>query len=144
MRPYAHTHTCRWTNTKKNTQKIGRKHRTPSEKEKKRNAKSVPTYGFHLYAQRNHSLRDKQRQPQQTTRARCDPDSSTPFHNKILLSPNHTPPRPHTTHPAEGGPEGRLITRITRCAIRVLCDELNSWDIVLRVDHNIYNNDQNT
>jgi hypothetical protein len=90
------------------------------------------------------ALRDKQRQPQQTTRARCDPDSSTPFHNKILLSPNHTPPRPHTTHPAEGGPEGRLITRITRCAIRVLCDELNSWDIVLRVDHNIYNNDQNT
>ena len=43
MRPYAHMHTCKWANAKKKTQKIGRKHRTPSEKEKNRNAKSVPT-----------------------------------------------------------------------------------------------------
>jgi hypothetical protein len=41
---------------KKNTQKIRRKHMTPSEKLKNRNAKSVPTYIFHLYEQRNHSL----------------------------------------------------------------------------------------
>ena len=58
MRPYAHTHTCRWTYAKKNTQKIRRKHRTPSEKLTNRNAKSVPM-SIHfspLYAQRNHSL----------------------------------------------------------------------------------------
>jgi len=62
MRLYAHMRTCRWFFTStlnKITQKIGRKHRTPSEKEKKWNVKSVPTsivYVFHLYAQRNHSL----------------------------------------------------------------------------------------
>ncbi len=39
MRPYVHRHTCRWTNAKKHTQIIGRKYRTPSEKEKKERQK---------------------------------------------------------------------------------------------------------
>jgi len=46
---YAHTCTCRWFFTStlnKITQKIGWKHRTPSEKEKKWNVKSVPMYTF--------------------------------------------------------------------------------------------------
>jgi len=43
--------------TPKKTQKIGRKHRTPSEKEKKGTPKVFQRlYVFHLYAQRNHSL----------------------------------------------------------------------------------------
>ena len=46
MCPYAHTHTCRWTNAKKNTQKIGQKHMTPSEKEKKERQKCSNVYTF--------------------------------------------------------------------------------------------------
>jgi hypothetical protein len=44
-------------NAKKNTQKIGQKHRTPSEKEKKGTPKVFQRlYVFHLHTQRNHSL----------------------------------------------------------------------------------------
>jgi hypothetical protein len=45
----AHTRTCRWFFTStlnKITHKIDQKHRTPSEKKKIRNVKSVPTYTF--------------------------------------------------------------------------------------------------
>jgi hypothetical protein len=42
----------------KTTHKMRRKHRTPSEKEKKRTPKVFQRlYVFHLYAQRNHSLK---------------------------------------------------------------------------------------
>jgi hypothetical protein len=61
MRLYVHTLTCRWTNAKKSTHKIGQKHRMPSEKEKKGTPKVFQRlYFFHLYAQRNHSLSYKQ------------------------------------------------------------------------------------